>query len=203
MNDLALIVIGLLFGLVLAVVSGAAGFLFYTAVQMRKENADTRRQTSSVIADNTSAIDRMRGEVSTALTQMDAQRLYEASVAVQKNSKQLSQIIGHLNRIVFSVPTDTPSMPQMPGFNLEDEASDDARMLEERNRWLAGQSPDITPEQVQDFFANRRRNGVFSVGSTPPAVGAYQSIAEEQIEKPVSTLPDLDDGNDLTEIGEY
>ncbi len=203
MNDLALIVIGLLFGLVLAVVSGAAGFLFYTAVQMRKENADTQRQTSSVIADNTSAIDRMRGEVSTALTQMDAQRLYEASVAVQKNSKQLSQIIGHLNRIVFSVPTDTPSMPQMPGFNLEDEASDDARMLEERNRWLAGQSPDITPEQVQDFFANRRRNGVFSVGSTPPAVGAYQSIAEEQIEKPVSTLPDLDDGNDLTEIGEY
>lgn len=200
MNDLALIAIGLLFGIVLAVVAGAAGFLFWTAIQMRKEAAESKKEVSAAIKSNTVAIDKMRGEVALALGQMDAQRLYEASVGIIGAKKQLTAIVNQLNKVVFAAAPE-PAPPT--GFTMEDEAADDARMIEERNRWLAQQPDPIPAEQVNDFFEQRRRNnkgGIRSM-STPPPDGAYLSITEAQPEKPVATLPDLGD-EELTGVGE-
>lgn len=199
MNDLALIAIGLLFGIVLAVVAGAAGFLFWTAIHMRKEAGESKKEVSAAIKANTVAIDKMRGEVALSLSQMDAQRLYEASVGIIGAKKQLTAIVNQLNKVVFAA---TPEVPSTPGFTMEEEAADDARMLDERNRWLAGEP--IDPEQVNDFFEQRRRNnkgGIHKIGSTPPPDGAYLSIREAQTERPVETLPDLGD-EELTGVGE-
>jgi hypothetical protein len=205
MNELALIAIGLLFGVVLSVVAIAAGTLFYVSVQMRRESTEAKRDVAAAIQLNTIAIDKMRGEVGLALSQMDAQRLYEASVAIQKVSKLLHGTVSQLNKVVYAAVPPGLDMggPQTPGFTLEEEAADDARMLEERRRWQAEQTvPSVSPEAVSDFFEQRRRNGIYSVGSTPPATGAYQAVAEQQPERPVETLPDIGGDDDLTGQGE-
>jgi len=206
MNDLALIAIGLLFGIVLCVVGVAAAFLFWTAIQMRKESADSRKETTAAIKSNTVAIDKMRGEVGLALSQMDAQRLYEASVAIVGAKKQLAQIVAHLNKVVYASQPPGLDMSGTQGFTLEDEAADDQRMISERNRWLAQQQPDaIDPERVNDFFEQRRRSnrgGIHTMESTPPAAGAYQAVVEQQSEKPVATLPDLEPESELAGTGE-
>lgn len=198
MNDLALIAIGLLFGIVLAVVMIAAAFLFWTAIQMRKEAADAKRDVAKAMRECTQAINEIRIEVANSLAKLNPDRVDEAYAGIVKSHRTLSGIVGQLNKIVFAAVT-----PEMPtGFAMDDEAADDARMLAERNRWMAQQAPEVSQEQVNDFFANRRRNGVYSVGSTPPATGAYQAIAEQQAEKPPQTLPDLDPDAELAGTGE-
>ena len=118
MNELALIAIGLLFGVVLAVVAIAAGFMFYTAIQMRRESTESKRDTVEAIRLNTIAIDKMRGEVGLALSQMDAQRLYEASVGIQRVNKNLMASVAQLNKIVFAAVPPGLEMngTQPPGF---------------------------------------------------------------------------------------
>ena len=204
MNELATLVIGMIFGGGILLMALAAAFLFWTAVQMRKESGDSKKETTAAIKANTVAIEKMRSEVALALSQMDAQRLYEASVGIQKVNKKLSESVTQLNKVVFAATPPGLDMSGIntPGFNLDEEAQDDARMIAERNRWLAQQPPDeIDPEQVSNFFAQRRRSGIYPIGSTPPAGGAYQAVAESQPEAPVATLPDLG-GDDLSGEGE-
>lgn len=198
MNDLALIAIGLLFGIVLAVVMIAAAFLFWTAIQMRKEASEAKRDVAKAMRECTQAITEIRIEVANSLAKLNPDRVDEAYAGIVKSHRTLSGIVGQLNKIVFAAV-----QPEMPtGFAMDDEAADDARMLAERNRWMAQQAPEVSQEQVNDFFATRRRNGVYSVGSTPPATGAYQAIAEQQVEKPPQTLPDLEPDAELAETGE-
>lgn len=199
-NELALISIGLLFGIVLAVVTVASGFLFVTAARMRRESNDAKREVSEAIRLNTLAIDKMRGEVGLALSQMDAQRIYESSVAILGARRELAGVVTQLKKIVYAVPGE-PSAPTTPGFTLEEEAADDARMIAERNRWNAQQTEPIDPEQVNDYFAKRRRSGVFSMGSTPPAESAFAEAVSQQPERGVETLPDLGD-DELSGQGE-
>jgi hypothetical protein len=201
-NELAILVIGMIFGGGILLMALAAGFLFWTAVQMRKDSGDAKKETTAAIKANTVAIDKMRGEVALALSQMDAQRLYEASVAIQKASKLLISSTAQLNKVVYAATP--PDIPVEQGWNLDEEAAEDARISAERNRWMAGQEPDaIDPAAVQDFFANRnKRNGVYSVGSTPPATTAYEELAQQQPMKPVETLPDFDPDSELTGAGE-
>ncbi len=133
MNDFALIAIGLLFGIVLAVVAVAAAFLFYTAIHMRRESAEAKKEVSAAVKSNTAAIDKMRGEVALALGQMDAQRIYESSVAILGAKKELNSVVSQLKKIVYA---SVPAEPAQQGFAMDEEAADDARMLEERDRWL-------------------------------------------------------------------
>jgi len=202
MNELAVLVIGMIFGGGILLMALAAAFIFYTAVQMRKDSSDAKKETTSALKANTVAIDKMRGEVALALSQMDAQRLYEASVAIQKASKLLISTASQLNKVVYAATP--PEIPVEQGWNLDEEAAEDARISAERNRWLAGQAPDeIDPKAVQDFFAQRqKRNGVFGVG-TPPPTTAYETLAQQQPEKPVETLPDLGGTDDLSGAGEF
>ena len=207
MNDLALIAIGMMFGMVLLLVGIAAAFLFYTAVQMRKESAESKKSVAAALKANTAAIDLLRSEVALSLSRMDAERLYEASVSIQKANKRLGATAQMLSKIVFASTSPAPGldMTGTPGFTMEEEAADDARMLDERNRWLADQQPEpVNAAQVNDFFAERRRHqrgGIHTIGSTPPPNGAYQSVTQDQPEKPVATLPDLGD-EDLVSISE-
>jgi hypothetical protein len=107
-----------------------------------------------------------------------------------------------LNKVVYAATP--PDIPVEQGWNLDEEAAEDARISAERNRWMAGQEPEIDPQQVNDFFASRqRRDGVFKIGSTPPATTAYQTLAEQQPEKPVETLPDFTGADDLAGVGEF
>lgn len=198
MNDLALIAIGLLFGIVLAVVMIAAAFLFWTAIQMRKEASEAKRDVAKAMRECTQAITEIRIEVANSLAKLNPDRVDEAYAGIVKSHRTLSGIVGQLNKIVFAAVT-----PEMPtGFAMDDEAADDARMLAERNRWMAQQTPEVSQDQVNDFFASRRRSGIYSVGSTPPATGAYQAIAEQQVEKPPQTLPDLEPDAELAGTGE-
>lgn len=208
MNDLALIAIGMMFGMVLLAVGFAAAFLFYTALQMRKESAESKKIVTTSLKTNSTAIDLLRSEVALSLSRMDAERLYDASVSIQKANKRLGQTAQMLSKIVFASTSSAPGldMGNTPGFTMEDEAADDARMLEERNRWLNEQQPEpVDPAQVSDFFERRRRetrSGIHSIGSTPPAGNAYQSVTQDQPEKPVATLPDLGGDEDLVGITE-
>ena len=69
---------------------------------------------------------------------------------------------------------------------------------------MAQQQPEtMDPAAVSDFFGRRRRDGIYSVGSTPPAGTAYQAVAEQQPERPVETLPDIGGDEELVAHGEF
>jgi hypothetical protein len=225
MNDLALIAIGFLLGLVLAVVAVLAFALWREASMQRTESKNyatlildhfkaSRNALDMFRRENTMQIEKLRSEVALALSRMDAERLHDASLAIQRSSKQMSAAVATLTKAIYAQPA-IDTGPET--FGIEDEAADDARMLAEQNRWAAQPDPfaGLTEEEknarVQQYFQNRQRNGISHFGSAPPAAGAgaYASLLEEaqQVAPPMKPMADFDDmaaedGLDLSGKGE-
>lgn len=209
LNDLALLAIGLGLGLALSLVAVMVAALLYVAYRQREQSRQAQLQITQLLQSSTQAIDKLRGEVGLSLSRMDAERLYEASLAIQRASRSLSSQVGALNKAVFAQSSLGPGLDVSNGgygqslpeqFTMEDEAADDERMLREANRWNGGPSvspaavPDplasLTDEEkshrVQRFFEQRRQQvrtatGIRSISDTPPAAGAgaYRSLLEE------------------------
>lgn len=212
MNELALIAIGVVIGASLCLVSGVGALMLWSVFRIRRDNEAVNRTLVSLLQQNTVAMDKLRGEVGLSLSRMDAERLYEASLAIQKSAKSLGAQVAALNKAVFSGAPAGLDVTN-PEFTLADEAEDDARMIAERNRWqtpdtMAGLSEEEKARVVSEFFTKRRREvqaGVHAVGSTPPYTGAYEAMQSQQTAS--SGLPDFaeaagEDGLDLTDASE-
>lgn len=215
MNDLALLAIGIGFGFALAIIAVMVYVLWTTATGFRRTvNASLAKVTESLAAQNATT-EKLRTEVTLALSRMDAERLYEASLAVQRSAKSLSAQIATLQKVVFaqSAPPAFDLGPET--FGMDDEAADDARILAEQARWaqpdpLAGLSEEEKNRRVQQFFEQRRQDGISRFGSSPPTAGAgaYASLIEEAQQRVPPTPPpgDFDDASgedgDLSGNGE-
>jgi hypothetical protein len=102
MTPLALITIGILAGLLLTVNLLSIATLVYMTWQQRRDLAASQAATRRAIASSTIATDRMRQEITLALSSMDANRLHESSLTIQSNVKLLQQAIAAFSKIVFS-----------------------------------------------------------------------------------------------------
>lgn len=215
MNDLALIAIGAAAGFFLAVIAVMVAALWHIATGFRRTVIAALAKNTEAFTAQTAIVDKLRAEVALALSRMDAERLYEASLAVQRSAKSLSAQIATLQKVVFAQPA-PPAFDLGPEtFGMDDEAADDARILAEQARWaqpdpLAGLSEEEKNRRVQQFFEQRRQDGISRFGSSPPTAGAgaYASLIEEAQQRVPPTPPpgDFDDASgedgDLSGNGE-
>ena len=163
MNDLALIAIGLGLGLCLTLVAVMVYALFRAASRM----SQSVECMIALTKHSEGTIDRLRTDLTAALSRLDAERLYSASIGLQRLVKSLGLQVDTLQRTVFAQPAG-PALDFTPtGMGLDEEAVDDARMLAERARWQQSANPPVDPlagltEQekavrVQQFFERRRQ----------------------------------------------
>lgn len=224
LNDLALLAIGIGFGLALALVAVMVYFLYRAS----REIAHNGEQIAHVLAAQTETMNRTRSEVTAMLQKIDAERLYAASLAIQRASKSLSAQVSTLQSVIFAQPA-SPALDFSPG-GLDEEAADDAAA----QAWLGRQQPPPSPlsslseeeqaARVQQFFERRRQPGGAygspdpyivppAAGAAPPAFGsgAYSTLAEQAAAAITPPRPpvaeDFDTaageaGLDLTEKGE-
>jgi hypothetical protein len=220
MNSLALLSIGLGLGLLLALMVIAAASLLWAASRMFRTAAAIQKITVAATDRLSVDLGKLQTEVSLHLSRMDAERIYECSLALQQSARTLKKQIGSLQSLVYaSSASASPAIDTSPApaaFSMDDEAVDDARMVSERNRWLAGQegedplaglSEEEKQERVSQFFARRRHsNGsadaatdihpigaassissISSLSSTPPVTGAYASLLERSRQQQSAT----------------
>jgi hypothetical protein len=137
MNDLALIAIGLGLGLALALVAVMVYALYRAAQQMRHSASQMLALGQRV----ESVANSLRTDLTTALSRLDAERLYSASLALSRLVKSLGLQVDTLQRTVFNQPPspalDFTQAGMAVGTELDEEAADDAGMLANRNRWSA------------------------------------------------------------------
>lgn len=213
MNDLALICIGAGLGLVLALVAVMTYGLYSANIQSRRDTAASHKTIADWLQKNYAENTRLRLEVTTALSRLDAEQLRASSLAIQRSAKLLAGQVDQLQKVVFAQPP-SPAIDFTPS-GMEDEAEDDARMLADRARWQAatGQSgpfnqPAVDPlvnlseedknRRVLEYFERQRaaRAGFpygpathpdqFNTASTPPAAGsgAYAYLLDEASQIP-------------------
>jgi hypothetical protein len=198
LNVLALLVIGAGLGgcLLLVAVLTYALWRIGRKVERRLGRVDQRgAQMVESAGQVLAACAALKQDVAAALARIDAERLYAASLAIQRASKSLGAQVSELQRTVFAQPP-APAIdlsgggnydygpgygppPPPEQFTLDDEAADDARMWQDRSRWQgagagsesAGPLDSLTPEekarQVQQYFEQRRMDATSRGGITP------------------------------------
>lgn len=204
MNDLALLAIGIGFGVGIALIAAMVYALYSANVQLRRDTASSHKTISDWLQKNYSENTKLRLEVTTALSRLDAERLYDASVSLQRLVKSLALQVDTMQRAIYAQPAQ-PAIDFTAG-GMSEEAEDDARMLAERNRWaaiaqqqapgtgigrpeeqindpLAGLSPEERRLRTLEYFEKRR-----AAAAGFPYQPASQ-FADQFASQPASTPP--------------
>lgn len=229
LNDLALLAIGAFLGGALFLIAAMCAALCYSTYKQREQTKVAQTYLTHLLEQNTVAQGQLRSDVTLALSRMDAERLYDASLAIQRASKSLNSQVSLLNKAVFAqnplgpgLDLTTPPLPE--SFTMDDEAADDERMLREAGRWdggprnhlvdpLAGLSEEEKNFRVQQFFERRRKAQAGAPMSPiadihPVGESAYSALfdaAKERQDNPQPpALPDLGgvEAEELTDKGE-
>jgi hypothetical protein len=208
LSTFALVALGLLIGLLVAALIVAAGALAYSATLQRREAKRTAAAIARILTTNTSAINLLRTEVVGALARMDADRLHDASIGVQRGAKRLVEAVNMLYKIAYTSTTNAEiDGPLPPG--LDEEAADDAARMgdrltgtetpQEHSPWhyLSEQE---RRQRVNDFFAQKRAQRDPNAPATTTMEALAQqadAIRQSQGSLHTSALPDLDDEMEL------
>jgi len=201
---------GLLFGVLLALLGILAYSLYKSSADQRQSILLWRQEIGRVVSDTSATTDRLRLDLLAALSKFDADRLYEASQVIQQGAAHLAAQVQTLGKVFYASAAGTaagidamfdplspqsgssgggggypgqfqPQRPLAPGFTMEDEAADDARMLRERNRWSsAGGAYGGTPPPTSLSFAEELTDLGASQAAAPPDPFAGLTQAERQ-----------------------
>lgn len=232
MNDLALLAIGIGFGLVLALVAAMTYSLYSSARALRQDLAAAVANLTTAAANSAQSIQQLRHDLTAALARLDGDRIYAASVSLQRTAKSLAATTHSLEHAILAQSSSPAIDTSFTGMTaLDEEAADDARMLAERGRWqassghpdplnpLAGLSEEEKQRRVAEFFRQRAQVAQqdisnlasFSSLSSPPAPGsgAYASLLDLAAQQPPVAKPapdfstfDEEGGVDLAAKGE-
>ena len=192
LDILALLAIGGGVGLVLALVAVMVYALYHLASTLRRTASRSLAQVAEVLKAQEQTISHLRAEVAQALARVDAERLYQSSLAIQRASKSLGAQTAELQKVLFAQPVKQPALDLGYGIGAAAEPEMEDDFTSDPADPLAGLTPDEREQRVQEFFArrNRERTGqpgsgnqqdIHPVGSVPPAFGsgAYAALAEE------------------------
>lgn len=208
LDILALLAIGGGLGLALALVAVMVYALYHLASTLRNTAVRSLAQVAEVLKAQEQTINHLRTEMEQALARVDAERLYQSSLAIQRASKSLGAQTAELQRVLFAQPTRQPALDLSYGMATGLETEPDGDFNASPPDPLAGLASDERERRVQQFFAQRNRERVgqpgsgnqqdiYAIGSVPPAfgAGAYAALAEEaarlQRQQPLQPAPDL------------
>lgn len=112
MNQFALVSLGLLFGLLLAIVAAGIAALAYFTYLTRRDLASQRQTLLSATASLLTATGSLKSDVTLALSSLDADRLHAASQTIQRNATTLANAVNTLSKLVYAQqPQLDPSDP--------------------------------------------------------------------------------------------
>lgn len=214
MNDLALLAIGIGFGLVLALVAAMTYSLYSSARALRQDLAAATANLTTAAANSAQSIQQLRHDLTAALARLDGDRIYSASVSLQRTAKSLAATTNSLEHAILAQPASPAIDTTFTGLTaLDEEAADDARMMAERGRWQASGYSDSTnplaglPEEekkrrIAEFFRQRAQAGQpaqqsdisnlssFGYASPPaPGAGAYAALLDFAAQQPPAAKP--------------
>jgi len=153
MNDLALLAIGIGFGLAIGLVAVMVFVLYRTATSFSRTTNAALSHSADALAANKLAMQQLRGEVSVGLSKIDAEKMYSASLQLQRLVKSLGQQVDTMQKALYAQPPAPAIDWTSPGTGMDTEAEDDARMLAERNRWRAPSSSTNPDQYVSPTFS--------------------------------------------------
>lgn len=102
MNELAIIVVGIILGLSVALLAGSIGVLAYLSWRQRELMTASIHSIQQALTRSNDVVSQLRIDVIHSLTAIDANRLSEASLAIQHSSKALNNTVSALNKVVFA-----------------------------------------------------------------------------------------------------
>lgn len=187
MNELSLLaflVIGLLAGILLALLAVAVLLLWRAANKFQQQLDRVQAATNDALHSVTNNLAIFRGDVTRSLGNLDADRLHDASFQIQSSNKSLKELVASLQSLIYAqngidpsrINVGTESTSLFPSsYGLDDEAQDDARMLQDRERWQR----EAMQRQQQAAIPFRQ-----PTGSTPPVAGysGYTPVTDEERE---------------------
>jgi hypothetical protein len=161
MNDLALLAIGAGGGLCIALIACMVYLLHRTTSSFRAAVSASLANCAQQLAANRLAADHLRADLTAALSRLDSERLFAASLQLQRLVKSFSIQVDTMQRALFAQPA-SPALDfsqagmsaGLAGTELDEEAVDDARMLAERNRWAVGAASQPLNQPAADPLAN-------------------------------------------------
>lgn len=190
MTTFGLVALGILIGLLFAIAAAAIAVMAYSSYRQRQEMADVTRRIMGMMRANSAAMLDMNRDVTAALAAMDANRLHDASIAIQQGAKKLDHAVTSLNKVIFAA-------------GMSDNMNLDAATLDEMQD-VAQPQRVIQYDQPQPFSA---RVGYPPTGSFPAAQNqtdpfykwrqdqqerAAQESGQSFAAAPAGPLPDLD-----------
>jgi hypothetical protein len=152
MNDLALLAIGLGLGFLVSIIA-VMTYALWTSARRMQTNLDIFLRSVPALRDSIStSIDKLRGEVSVGLSRIDAEKMYTASLQLQRLVKSLAVQVETMQKAVFAQPS-SPAL-DFSQTGLEEEALDDARLIAERegrNRWQGASQSAAQPATADGY----------------------------------------------------
>lgn len=152
MNTLAILAIGCGFGLALSLTAVMVYLLHRAAASLTTGVTGKLETVRLALSQQSLALEHAKGELAeikqqvlSALSRLDADQLQRSSLSIQRAARTLGLQVETLQKALFaSTASNLTGLPPSPGidlspeaFGLDEEAAEDARMMQERERWRA------------------------------------------------------------------
>lgn len=188
MNSFGLVSIGLVLGLVVATLVVAIAAMIYLAWQQRSSIRSVRVAAQRLVAENTVAVDKLRTEVTMLLQQVDAERMYQASLGMQRGVRQLTETVAMLSKLVYASGAGAPESSPGPTISYP------TRSMDADQTSAAGILGEDEADRIQaEQWLTRPGR------SWPPVTGMAAQAAQPEPQQqpealpPVHPLPDIHD----------
>ena len=195
MNSFGLISVGLLLGIVGAALLLAIAALVYLSWQQRASITSARAAMTSAVEANTAATEKLRTELTLLMQQIDAERMYQASLGMQRSVKQLVEAANFLHKVIYASAESTQAQQQQAA-TLPSYSSVDLDANEATTAGIVGEEADQLA--FDQYYARPARSypPVTSMAgqsvSSSSSSASVESIRPEP-QPPVQPLPDLHD----------
>lgn len=102
MNQFGLIAIGLLLGILVAILALSVAALAYLVWQVRRDLQSQRQQLLAALTHSIQSVTQLQSSVTSALSSLDADRLHAASQSAQLATKKLIAIVQSMAKMVYA-----------------------------------------------------------------------------------------------------
>src|SRR5271165_2400482 len=152
---------GLIFGVLLALLGAMAWSLHRSAEKQKSLNDFAFKILTEQAMKLTGEMQTLKVDVAMNLAKMDSGRLFEASMAIQKSSKEMAHSVATFSKLLFAQQGASTGMAPMAGFpqqplmdqafSLEDERADDEYLAGQSGRWLGDQQIPMQQYQTSGY----------------------------------------------------
>ena len=194
---------GLIFGIVLALLAAMAWSLRQSAEKQKSLNDFAFKILTEQATRLTTEMTSLKIDVAMNMAKMDSGRLFEASMAIQKSSKEMAHSVATFSKLLFAQQGQQQGMAPMAGFpqpsmmdqafSLEDERADDEYLSEQAGRWMgdsaAGRTGWAGPQQIPQQYQTEPRR---TVGIPQSNLAQWPAADESTYRQPQASALDIE-----------